>query len=247
MNRSILGLILFLFVSYSPVFAARPLSTDDAGTVDKQHFEVECGFEYVNTADNEYNWSTVLKCGLSENWDIGVEIPYQFIDITKGSDVNGIGDIVLSSKYRFLDETQKAPALSLSFAIKTDTGNEDKGLGSGDLDYTITAILSKELDKIIGHLNLGCQYVGAPEGQSDDDVFSYALALEYPVNDRLNFVGEVSGETNFEGDFDDNAFAALTGLNYAFSDRATFDLGIAWQISEASPDYKLITGVTLGF
>ncbi|GAG00741.1 unnamed protein product, partial [marine sediment metagenome] len=215
-------------------------------TVEKQHLETECGFEYVNTADNECNWSTVLKCGLLENWDIGIEFPYQFIDVTEGSDVDGIGDMVVSSKYRFLDETQGFPALSLSFAIKTDTGNEDKGLGSGDLDYTITAILTKELNKIVGHLNLGYIYVGAPEGQ-DDDVFSYALALEYPVDDRLNFVGELSGETNFEGDFDDNPFAALVGFNYAFSDAATFDFGAAWQISEASPDYKLVTGLTLGF
>lgn len=245
--KSFINSVLFLVIFPSLALAARPLSTDDAGTVEKGHLEVESGFEYANKTDKEYNWSTALKCGLSESWDVGVEIPYQFIDVAEGNDANGAGDIVFSSKYRLLDESEGFTALALSFSIKTDTGNEDKGLGSGDLDYTINTIFSKELNKSVAHLNLGYKYVGAPEGAGDESVFSYALALEYPFSDRLNFVGELSGETNFEGDFDDNTFAGLAGFNYAFSDAAAFDLGIGWQISKASPDYKLITGLTLGF
>lgn len=45
-------LVLFLaiaaLVGAPPVvYAARPLSTDDVGTVEKGHFEFEGGFEYV--------------------------------------------------------------------------------------------------------------------------------------------------------------------------------------------------------
>lgn len=74
--KSVYILILFLLANSLPAFAARPLSTDDATTVDKSHFELECGFEYQDKTDDEYNWTTTLKYGLSENLDIGPEIPY---------------------------------------------------------------------------------------------------------------------------------------------------------------------------
>lgn len=245
--RTFIGLVLFLAVSPSFALAARPLSTDDAGTVERQHLEIECGFEYVNQTDSEYNWTTTLKYGLSERWDMGVEIPYKYIDVSAGDNVDGLSDIVFCSKYGFFDGAEGLPALALSFNIKTKSGDEDKGLGTGATDYGITTILTKAFKKTIAHLNLGYTYVGAPEGQAHDDVFSYALALEYPLNDKLNLVGELSGETNFEGDFDDNAFAGLAGFNYSLSDTATFDFGVGWGISEASSDYSITSGLTLSF
>lgn len=245
--RDFVGLVLFLVIFPTQVFAARPLSTDDAGTVQRQHMEVECGFEYADKQDDEYSWSTTLKYGLGEKWDIGAEIPYQYIEVTEGDDIDGISDIVLSSKYRLFDKAEGLPALALSFSIKSKTGDEDKGLSTGELDYTINGILTKELDKISTHLNLGYTYVGKPKGENHDDVFSYALALEYTFNDKLNLVGELTGETNFEGDFDDNPFAALAGFNFAFTEIATFDLGVGWGISGTSSDYTITTGLALSF
>ena len=252
--KAFIGLALFLLIFPSHTFAARPLSTDDAGTVEQGDLEVELGFEYASDTDvddteDEYTLAATMKYGLGERWDIGIEIPYLYInrEAEDADDDNGFGDYVLSSKYRFVDETDDFPALSLGFSLKTNTGDEDKGLGSGELDYAINTILSKELGKVIGHINLGYTYVGAPEGESHDDVFSYGIAWEYPVNDRLNVVGELTGETNFEGDFDDNPFAGLIGLNYALSDVATVDFGIGWEISDASPDYLVVAGLTLSF
>jgi len=241
------GLAVFLLSFSSSAFAARPLSTDDAGTIEKGHIEFEGGFEYVNNVDNEYNWSTTLKYGLRENWDFGVEIPYQALDVSEGDDVDGVADLVICSKYRLLDQSVNIVNLAINFKIKTKTGNNDKGLGAGDIDYSATAILTKELGNITSHINLGYTYVGGPEGTDNDSLFSYALALEYPLDNKCNLVGEFTGETNFEGDFNNNPFAGLIGCNYAVSEDIAVDLGLAWQISEASPDYKIISGVTLGF
>lgn len=240
------GLIL-LFV-FSPIaFAARPLSTDDAGSVEKAHWELESGFEYADKADDEYTWTTTIKYGILETWDLGIEVPYQYLEVSEGDDVNGWGDIVICSKVRFLNETMDFTAFALGFKIKTKSARCNKGLGTGELDYTINAILSREFNKLISHVNLGYTYVGAPEGQNQDDVFSYAWALEYPFDERLNLVGELAGETNFEGNFDDNPLAVLLGLNCAFSDLVTFDLGASLGISNASANYALTTGLTISF
>lgn len=246
MKRIVIA-IFFLLVCPKLVLAGRPLSTDDAGTVERGHLELEYGYQYVNAADNEYNWSSCIKYGLGQRWDLGVEIPYQYLEVSSGDDADGLNDIILSSKYRFFEESENRPALALSFSIKTDSGNDDKGLGTGAKDYAVNAIFSKQLETVGSHVNLGYTYVGAPEGEKHDDLFSYALALEYRLSDRLNLVGELAGETNFDGDFDDNAFSGLTGFNYAFSDIATFDFGAGLGISEASSDYSLTCGLTLSF
>jgi hypothetical protein len=228
-------------------FAARPLCTDDAGVVEKGHMEVEFGYEYVKQTDKENNLSLVLKYGVMERLDFGVEVPYKFIGFSERDNVDGVGDILFTTKYNFIDETERLPAFSISYAVKTKTGDKDKSLGSGEIDYTLNGIFTKEIGSFITHANLSYTFVGEPEGESADDVFSYCLALEYPINEDLNIVTEVVGETTFDGDFDDNPFIGLLGFNYAFNEKVCFDFGIGVQISKASPDYHIATGLTFAF
>ena len=250
--KNILNIILFLIIAFTPimpsiVYAARPLSTDDADVVEQEHIEIESGFEYVGQTDSEKNLSFVLKYGLVNNLDLGVELPYGFIDSSESSDVDGIGDVKIIAKHHLLDETDNHPALAWSFTLKTKTGNEDKGLGSGEIDYILNGICTKEIFGFIAHLNLGYTFVGEPEGEDLDDVFSYSLALGYPINKALNIVGEILGETTFDGDFNDNPCSGLAGLNYDFNEMVSYDFGVGFKISEASPDYTVTTGLTFGF
>ena len=78
--RVFLSLVICVMVFPVLSFAARPLSTDDAGTVEKGAFEIEFGTEYVKAVDNETNLSLVIKRGILDNLDLGVEIHYLFID-----------------------------------------------------------------------------------------------------------------------------------------------------------------------
>lgn len=186
-----------------------------------------------------------MKCGLTENWDAGLEIPYKFIDFAQSGKVDGVGDVNILTKYRFLEESKGMPAFALGLNLKTRTGDEDKSLGTGRIDYGLNGIFSKRMGVFNFHLNLGYTFVdGTDEG---DDTFSYGLALEYPLGEKLNLVGEVAGETEFNGAFDDNPCSGLFGLNYALSKTITLDFGAGFEISEASPDYTITTGMTLGF
>ena len=97
------------------------------------------------------------------------------------------------------------------------------------------------------HLNFGYTFVGDPKSENLNDIFSYSVALEYPVKEKLSLVGEISGETVFDGDFDDNPLSGLVGLNYALSEIVSYDFGIGFEISEASLDHTITTGLTFGF
>jgi len=241
--KKILYLIFFIMATSSSAYGARPLSTDDAGTVEKGHFEIESGFEYVKQNDEEYNLSFVLKHGVSENLDLGIEIPYKFINFRESDDTDGIGDMTITSKYRFLDESGSLPSLSLSFSMKTETGNGEESLGTSEVDYGFNGIMSKETGKLNSHLNIGYTFVGEPGKNS----FSYGWAMECQINENLNILGEITGETICDGDFDDNPCSGLVGLNHSITEMITFDCGMGYEISDASSDYTIVAGLTLGF
>lgn len=241
--KKILYLIFFIMTTSSFAYGARPLSTDDAGTVEKGHFEIESGFEYVKQNDEEYNLSFVLKHGVIEDLDLGIEIPYKFIKFREGEDTNGVGDMTVTSKHSFLDESGGLPSLALSFSIKTETGNGEESLGTSEVDYGFNGIMSKEIGRFTAHLNIGYTFVGEP----GKDSFSYGWAMECPINENLNILGEIIGETIFDGDFDDNPCNGLVGLNSSITEMITFDCGMGFEISDASSDYTIVAGLTLGF
>ena len=84
-----LPLILFLLLPLFPstsLYAGRPLTTDDAWTVEKGKFQVESGLD-VSRQDNhdrEFNPSLTLTYGLLERMDLGVGSGYLFFHPTEG-------------------------------------------------------------------------------------------------------------------------------------------------------------------
>jgi len=203
-------------------YAARPLSTEDAGVVDAGHAELEAGFEYVKQSDEEMGLACVFKVGLFNNVDVGVEVPYGFIDVEAGDDVNGLGDVVFCAKYHLWDEGDNTPAVAIVFSLKPQ--------------------LTKELGAFTAHGNLGYTFVGGGE-----DIFSYGLAAEYPLSEAVNIVGELTGETAFDGAFNENPFQGLVGLNWAWGETVTLDVGVGFPVSDASPDLTVTTGLTVAF
>ena len=84
-----------------------------------------------------------------------------------------------------MNEEGCLPSMSLGFSIKTETGDAEKSLGTSEVDYGITGIMSKEIGKLTSHLNVGYAFVGEPE----KDTCSYGLAMEYPIDENLNILG----------------------------------------------------------
>ena len=238
-----LAICVMVFPALS--FAARPLSTDDAGTVEKGAFEIEFGTEYVKAVDNETNLSLVIKTGILDNLDLGVEIPYLFIDSKDGPDSDGLSDVCVCTKLNILRDHSVFPDTAFTFNYKSDSGNDRKALGTGRPGFDLTSVFSKSFDPVTYHLNIGYSFRKDFEHEDNKDVLTYGFAGEYPVNDRANLVGEITGETELEGEFNDNSCGVLIGFNYAINDTVIVDLGVATAISRAEPDLKVTAGVTI--
>ena len=154
--------------------------------------------------------------------------------------------VVCDEEFQHLYKAMKAestPAISLGIDIKLANGDKDQWLVTGYMDYGVNGILSKEMGPVSGHANLGYTIVGVAEGAASENTLSYAAALEYPVNDTVNIVGEVFGSS--AANASTNPLDAQIGANWALNDMITVDGGLDFGLTDASPEYKATVGITL--
>ncbi len=238
--KKTLACITAVLILSAPAFAARPLNTDDAGTVDQGKFEIEAGVEVEKAKDIDETATGLavqVKYGILDNLDAGIEIPYA------ASDPSGIGDATVKGKINFVEETESAPAISLGIDIKLANGDKDQGLGTGYVDYGINGILSKEFGPAVCHANLGYTIVGVEEGTDSENTISYGIAVEFPVDDQLTVVGEIFGASVENASA--NPLDLQIGGYWSINDTARVDGGLDFGLSDASPEYKATVGITL--
>lgn len=245
--RRIAGLVVCLLVFPVLAFAARPLSIDDAGTVERGNVEVEFGVEYVKGFDKEVGISLAVTAGLFSSLDFGVEVPYTFINAKEAKNSDGFSDVSISTKFTFIKDSKTLPDCAIGFSYKTDSGNDGKGLGTGKPEYSINSIFSKAWKSLATYLNLGYAFREDFANMDNEDALTYGVAVEYSLNDNVNLVAEVSGETALKRKFNDNSCSALVGFNYSLSDNVILDIGVGTAISRADPDLKVTSGVTISF
>ena len=243
-------LFLFLvlsFISQTSVFAARPLTTDDAWTVEKGYFQLETGFDAArqDNHDREYSPSATLTYGLLEQLDLGVGSGYFFSYPKVGQKENGLADTEVKLKYRPLDEKDWRPAFALTGTLKIPIASKSKGLGSGQTDFGMNAIITKSFGKrLVLHLNAGYTFIG--EDHVDNEL-NYSMAVQLILTEKLALVGEFVGINNLNGRKGDDLLSGLIGIQLSITDKFIWDAGIEMGMSKAAPDYRFITGVTFLF
>lgn len=248
----VLVVALGLVVGFSGrAMAGRPLSTDDAGTVEPGHLEVELGAEYLKESsdDEEGSIAGALTTGVIWNrLDFGIEVPYLWLRPDSGSNEDGFGDLQARFKLRFLDETDNFPALAVSLGVKTETGDSEKGLGTGKTDAIANFIAQKGFDRLTLFANAGYNYRGDPAEEEEYDLVNLSLAGEYACTEQFCIVGEVVGEIITEDvEGEDNPCEVLVGATYELPFGTVLDAGIAAGLTDGSPDYKITAGLTHEF
>jgi hypothetical protein len=228
-------------------FAGRPLSTDDAWTVEKGQFQLETGFDFTRQGnhDREISPSLTLSYGLLENIDIGIGSSYLFVHPKEGENENGLGDTEIKLKYRLLGKKIWMPAFAVAAKVKIPTASESKGLGSGKADFAINTIFTEELSKrFVLHLNLGYTLIGE---HGADNEMNYSGAVQFILSDKWALVGEIVGVNNFNGHKRDDPVSGLIGTTYLITENISWDAGIEIGMNRAAPDYRLTTGLTFLF
>jgi hypothetical protein len=186
-----------------------------------------------------------------------VDVPYLFRNEKQTQDENGVGDLTLKAKVRFIKGREATPvSIAGQLTVKFPSCDQGKALSqecTGEPDVGIRAIASKEFFPVTVHLNLGYLFIGNPPNSKLDDIVTYSLAFDYlTVADRLHVVGELAGETNrypkstvgpLTRSTSTNPLSVLIGLLYDLDAKAALSLAGNVGLTPASPDY----GLSIGF
>ncbi len=257
--KSRLWLYLLAIVLMAPgvTHAARPLITDDAGTVGKGKMQVELGTEWfswqdtvddVRVKETGTEASGVLTYGLLESIDLVAGFPYVWSKAKEDGHTvfseDGLNDISLEVKWHFFEK--HGFGLALKPGVTLPTGDYEKGFGTGRVTYGLSFIASKELQPFAVHLNAGYT---RNENKLDEreHLWSASLAATYKVIEGLNAVGDIGFARNADPTLETAPAFALVGFNYAINDHVMLDAGYKFGLNKSEGDYSLIAGVTFNF
>ncbi|HEU6449407.1 MAG TPA: transporter [Verrucomicrobiae bacterium] len=199
MNKRIHLLIGLFFGAASVSFAGPPYVTDDPVPPDYQHWEFYIASQDFETADG---WSGTaphieINYGVFTNVQLHLIAPLAYDAPDHGATHYGYGDTELGVKYRFLQESKYLPQIGIFPLLEVPTGDESKGLGSGQWDAFLPVWLQKSFGAWT--IDAGGGY-GINPGPGNKDWGLVAALLQYQVRNNISVGGEIYHRTQTEAD-----------------------------------------------
>lgn len=236
----------------APAFAAHPLITEDTGTQGRGRFQLELIAELGHeeergVVEEGFDRAAVLSYGLRDNLDLILTIPHTR-HVVKGDGLRttdqGLGDVGLDAKWRFFEKNGISVAVKpgLTFA----SGDEDKGLGAGELNWSAFLVTSFENDPWGYHIHLG--YMRNRNVQGERNVLHHtSVALTYALRDDWLLVADLGTFTTPDPGFDENTSFLILGAIYSVTDDLDLDFGIKRGVSEPETDVTWLLGLAWRF
>jgi len=253
--------ILILLAFNFPCFAQLPFYTDDSDTTPRGKFHLEMFNEqdvlqrsaYPTKRQNTLVFT--LNYGITDKVELDVNAPWLALinsHTVSTQDVTGIGDTQFGLKYNFLSEREgsKMPALAIVFYVEAPTGNTQKQLGSGLVDYWLYGVIQKSLTKKTkGRLNGGVLFSGnnstgligieTRRGQ----VYTGNGSIVRDITPRLQLGVEVFGAVTNSFVLDKGQLTSQFGGDYVLTKKLTLSFGLLAGKFAASPR----VGAQIGF
>jgi hypothetical protein len=166
----------------------------------------------------------------------------------------GWGDVFLNYRYQLLteDDCGWQPAIAPRLSVILPTGDEDRGLGVGEIGYQFNLPISKELDQFAVHFNAGTTIFPdvSLDDSPDQDLVGYNLGgsiiwlASYDVNFLLEFLTLWDEELDDIGNENDTTIVLLNpGVRGALFTgeevQWVVGAGVPIGLSEDAPDIGL--------
>lgn len=157
-------------------------------------------------------------------------------------EASGLGDISLRVKGKILDEGEITPCLSARLSVKIPTGNDDRALGSGEVDFAGGLLLQKTYRRFTTYLNADAVFPG--QAFKDVDVslrpfYNIMLGAEYKLTDsiaglmQLSYLTRPFKHTDLDM-LDHRILDLLLGASYMTKNGFNMQVGLVQDISGSS-------------
>jgi hypothetical protein len=149
-----------------------------------------------------------------------------------GTSTSDFGDFTLAAKFRLVDETANRPAFGVRFGFEMPNSNETRGIGLNTTNVFFTALAQKHFGKLNLFGNLGFAILQVPAGLfTQNDVILYGVGAFYPIHDRVNLLGEISGRYSTRDTPVTSALVATGSRSQARLGLQVFAGGLRWDIA----------------
>lgn len=249
----LVSLFTFHFSLVAVSYAAHPLISDDTGTQGKGKWQLEVNGEFAHededgATEKSTEVAAILSYGVADTIDIVLGAPYQWIRVKEdGSTIlkeNGLSDMSVEMKWRFFEHERFS--LALKPGISLPTGDDEKGLGSGKIAYSVFLISTYETELLAIHANLG--YI-RNENDADErkNLWHASVAAGYGLAEKLTLVGNIGIERNTDRNINTHPAFILGGLIYSISENFDIDFGVKGGLTNPETDYSILAGIAWRF
>lgn len=169
--------------------------------------------KFLPSGDRQNQLTSVFKpiYGLFTNFEISVEVPFQYNWVTqreRSGQSGGVGDILVGGKYRFVENDKDGlrPSISGIAKVKFPTGRYEKlsgdqlgsdRTGNGSYEYVVGVNISKFWGDWAFHLNLWYDWVAETNVNGvrikPGNLWNYNAAVEYSFSKKFSFLLELIG------------------------------------------------------
>lgn len=227
----------------------RPDVTNGTHLVPAGLIQVEFGALYSRTHPDFSSAGSpfTVRIGLNDWIEARIDADGMTSQSAADTRATGFGDVQFGAKLRLWSEPGGIPVLSILPAVNLPTADANRGLGSGDTDYTLAVLTGADFLHR-GHIdvNYAIGAIGAGQNRPHFAQHLVSASLSDAVTDRWNpYVelfwfsrAEIAGtpETTLD-----------TGVIYELGSRVAIDGGVAFGVSGPSDDFGAFGGLSLLF
>jgi len=154
----------------------------------------------------------------------------------EATDESGLGDITAAYTWFAYPGTETYPIVDVTGRIKFPTADEDKGLGTGEVDFALETDLIKGFDKHSLFLTLGYKIFGDLPDFDIDNVFYTSIGDSYRFSPDTSF-GAFYDARQATTEFNDGV-SELTGfVSHRLTPKWRLMSYLVAGFSDASPDW----------
>jgi hypothetical protein len=231
----------------TPIEPDRPDVTNGTHIIDTGLLQVEFGGLYTRVSTGQRSWGSpfTARVGLTEWLEGRIGADGLLSQVDGGSRATGFGNVQIGAKLRLWADPGGIPVLSILPTVNLPTASVDKGLGSGDADYTIAVLTGTDF-LVRGHvdINYGIGAIGAGGGRPHFVQHLVSASASVAATDAWNPYAEV-----FWFSRQDPNAGAMTAMDvgaiYTVNPRLALDGGMQIGLSQAAPGVAAFAGISV--
>jgi hypothetical protein len=208
-----LYMMLPLILGQGGAWAGPPFFTDDPEPAAYKHGEFYFASQYINSDDAKSATLPHLEFNYGVLPDIHLHliVPFQYVKPEGEDSQYGYGDTELGIKYRFISETESRPMVGTFPIILLPTGDQDKGLGSGETQIYLPLWVQKSWGPWTTYGG-GGYWINPGEGNKNWWFFGWLVQRE--ITKQLTVGAEVFHRTvSHDGGEESNGFQVGAIIN----------------------------------